>query len=136
MFFLSLPFSDIFQVVQRVVNPTVIGVDGVVIKSGDGKEGLVAASEVGWMTSVKDWAGVMISAQTLTGRVLVSYSRTPTQSTGQGHTIRSPTRGGKTAPWHHVYDKFEVSNVSNEKSQTRQQVKTGDRRLCERASGN
>lgn len=30
------------------------------------------ASEVGWMTSVKDWAGVMISAQTLTGRVLVS----------------------------------------------------------------
>ncbi|XP_031416657.1 calcium-activated potassium channel subunit alpha-1-like isoform X6 [Clupea harengus] len=57
--------------VQRVVNPTVIGVDGVVIKSGDGKEGLVAASEVGWMTSVKDWAGVMISAQTLTGRVLV-----------------------------------------------------------------
>lgn len=31
-----------------------------------------AASEVGWMTSVKDWAGVMISAQTLTGRVLVS----------------------------------------------------------------
>lgn len=29
-------------------------------------------SEVGWMTSVKDWAGVMISAQTLTGRVLVS----------------------------------------------------------------
>ena len=88
MFFLSLPFSDIFQDVQRVVNPTVIGVDGVVIKSGDGKEGLVAASEVGWMTSVKDWAGVMISAQTLTGRVLVSYSRTPTQSTGQGHTIR------------------------------------------------
>ena len=32
------------------------------------------ASEVGWMTSVKDWAGVMISAQTLTGRVLVSVS--------------------------------------------------------------
>uniref|UniRef100_A0A8C2AW15 Calcium-activated potassium channel subunit alpha-1 n=1 Tax=Cyprinus carpio TaxID=7962 RepID=A0A8C2AW15_CYPCA len=31
----------------------------------------VAVSEVGWMTSVKDWAGVMISAQTLTGRVLV-----------------------------------------------------------------
>lgn len=29
------------------------------------------AAEVGWMTSVKDWAGVMISAQTLTGRVLV-----------------------------------------------------------------
>lgn len=32
------------------------------------------ASEVGWMTSVKDWAGVMISAQTLTGRVLVGSS--------------------------------------------------------------
>lgn len=34
----------------------------------------VPASEVGWMTSVKDWAGVMISAQTLTGRVLVGSS--------------------------------------------------------------
>lgn len=32
-------------------------------------------SEVGWMTSVKDWAGVMISAQTLTGRVLVGEKR-------------------------------------------------------------
>ncbi|XP_067828643.1 calcium-activated potassium channel subunit alpha-1a isoform X1 [Heptranchias perlo] len=31
----------------------------------------VTQAEVGWMTSVKDWAGVMISAQTLTGRVLV-----------------------------------------------------------------
>ena len=28
-------------------------------------------AEVGWMTAVKDWAGVMISAQTLTGRILV-----------------------------------------------------------------
>ncbi|XP_059215542.1 calcium-activated potassium channel subunit alpha-1a isoform X3 [Centropristis striata] len=37
---------------------------------GDEKEE-VPVSEVGWMTSVKDWAGVMISAQTLTGRVLV-----------------------------------------------------------------
>lgn len=36
------------------------------------KDEAAAASEVGWMTSVKDWAGVMISAQTLTGRVLVS----------------------------------------------------------------
>ena len=38
-------------------------------------DGLVAskqnAAEVGWMTAVKDWAGVMISAQTLTGRILV-----------------------------------------------------------------
>ena len=29
--------------------------------------------EVGWMTAVKDWAGVMISAQTLIGRILVSH---------------------------------------------------------------
>ncbi|XP_056904069.1 calcium-activated potassium channel subunit alpha-1a isoform X11 [Takifugu flavidus] len=40
-------------------------------KSPDEKEEVAPASEVGWMTSVKDWAGVMISAQTLTGRVLV-----------------------------------------------------------------
>ncbi|XP_068597384.1 calcium-activated potassium channel subunit alpha-1a [Brachionichthys hirsutus] len=39
-------------------------------KGADEKEG-APVSEVGWMTSVKDWAGVMISAQTLTGRVLV-----------------------------------------------------------------
>ncbi|KAM8851619.1 calcium-activated potassium channel subunit alpha-1 isoform X10 [Synchiropus splendidus] len=39
-------------------------------KNPDEKEE-APASEVGWMTSVKDWAGVMISAQTLTGRVLV-----------------------------------------------------------------
>nr|XP_046257179.1 calcium-activated potassium channel subunit alpha-1a isoform X7 [Scatophagus argus] len=39
-------------------------------KGADEKEE-APASEVGWMTSVKDWAGVMISAQTLTGRVLV-----------------------------------------------------------------
>lgn len=39
-------------------------------KAPDGKEE-APANEVGWMTSVKDWAGVMISAQTLTGRVLV-----------------------------------------------------------------
>ncbi|XP_074881788.1 calcium-activated potassium channel subunit alpha-1 isoform X24 [Buteo buteo] len=43
-------------------------VDGA-CKPTDEKEENVAA-EVGWMTSVKDWAGVMISAQTLTGRVL------------------------------------------------------------------
>ncbi|XP_066535634.1 calcium-activated potassium channel subunit alpha-1a isoform X1 [Hoplias malabaricus] len=40
------------------------------VKSSDEKDD-APASEVGWMTSVKDWAGVMISAQTLTGRVLV-----------------------------------------------------------------
>ncbi|XP_034093676.1 LOW QUALITY PROTEIN: calcium-activated potassium channel subunit alpha-1a [Gymnodraco acuticeps] len=38
---------------------------------GEGVKEEVPMSEVGWMTSVKDWAGVMISAQTLTGRVLV-----------------------------------------------------------------
>lgn len=42
-------------------------------KGADEKEE-VPASEVGWMTSVKDWAGVMISAQTLTGRVLVGFA--------------------------------------------------------------
>ncbi|KAG8521835.1 Calcium-activated potassium channel subunit alpha-1 [Galemys pyrenaicus] len=41
------------------------------LKPVDEKEEAVAA-EVGWMTSVKDWAGVMISAQTLTGRVLLA----------------------------------------------------------------
>ncbi|XP_062858769.1 calcium-activated potassium channel subunit alpha-1-like isoform X1 [Trichomycterus rosablanca] len=40
------------------------------VSSGEKKDSAVV-SEVGWMTSVKDWAGVMISAQTLTGRVLV-----------------------------------------------------------------
>ncbi|XP_067286601.1 calcium-activated potassium channel subunit alpha-1a-like isoform X3 [Pseudorasbora parva] len=54
--------------VQRVSNPVVLS-DGVIKVSG--REAEAAASEVGWMTSVKDWAGVMISAQTLTGRVLV-----------------------------------------------------------------
>ena len=47
----------------------VIQADGT-IKADEQEE--VPISEVGWMTSVKDWAGVMISAQTLTGRVLVS----------------------------------------------------------------
>ncbi|KAL0178904.1 hypothetical protein M9458_024346, partial [Cirrhinus mrigala] len=52
-------------------NPVVLG-DGVIKVAGQ-RESDAAASEVGWMTSVKDWAGVMISAQTLTGRVLLSY---------------------------------------------------------------
>jgi len=58
------------QGVQRVSNPVVLG-DGVIKVVGH-REVEAVASEVGWMTSVKDWAGVMISAQTLTGRVLVS----------------------------------------------------------------
>ncbi|XP_065128260.2 calcium-activated potassium channel subunit alpha-1a-like isoform X9 [Paramisgurnus dabryanus] len=55
--------------VQRVSNPAVISDGG--IKGGGDRETGAPPSEVGWMTSVKDWAGVMISAQTLTGRVLV-----------------------------------------------------------------
>ncbi|XP_036402356.1 calcium-activated potassium channel subunit alpha-1a isoform X2 [Megalops cyprinoides] len=54
---------------QKVNNPTSNMADGPA-KSPHEKEE-APASEVGWMTSVKDWAGVMISAQTLTGRVLV-----------------------------------------------------------------
>ncbi|CAO2590654.1 hypothetical protein LEMLEM_LOCUS5946 [Lemmus lemmus] len=46
------------------------------LKPVDEKEEVVAA-EVGWMTSVKDWAGVMISAQTLTGRVLIGFVVAP-----------------------------------------------------------
>ncbi|TKS85697.1 Calcium-activated potassium channel subunit alpha-1 BK channel BKCA alpha [Collichthys lucidus] len=55
--------------VQKVINP-VSNPASDKPKGTDEKEE-VPASEVGWMTSVKDWAGVMISAQTLTGRVLV-----------------------------------------------------------------
>lgn len=55
--------SVLFQEVHRITT-------GEHIKRVDKDDS--AASEVGWMTSVKDWAGVMISAQTLTGRVLVS----------------------------------------------------------------
>ncbi|XP_075894563.1 calcium-activated potassium channel subunit alpha-1a isoform X4 [Nelusetta ayraudi] len=53
---------------QKVINPA--NNQAADRPKGDEKEE-VPASEVGWMTSVKDWAGVMISAQTLTGRVLV-----------------------------------------------------------------
>ncbi|XP_018585500.1 calcium-activated potassium channel subunit alpha-1a isoform X7 [Scleropages formosus] len=54
---------------QKVSNPSSNPADGGT-KIPDEKEES-STSEVGWMTSVKDWAGVMISAQTLTGRVLV-----------------------------------------------------------------
>ncbi|XP_031729307.1 calcium-activated potassium channel subunit alpha-1a isoform X9 [Anarrhichthys ocellatus] len=54
---------------QKVINPA--NNPSADKPKGDGKEEVVPISEVGWMTSVKDWAGVMISAQTLTGRVLV-----------------------------------------------------------------
>ncbi|XP_056616370.1 calcium-activated potassium channel subunit alpha-1a isoform X10 [Triplophysa dalaica] len=54
---------------QKLHNPMNSLSDGAPKIAGEKEE--VPASEVGWMTSVKDWAGVMISAQTLTGRVLV-----------------------------------------------------------------
>ncbi|XP_073690267.1 calcium-activated potassium channel subunit alpha-1a isoform X6 [Garra rufa] len=54
---------------QKVNNPMNSQADGAPKTLNDKEE--APASEVGWMTSVKDWAGVMISAQTLTGRVLV-----------------------------------------------------------------
>lgn len=54
---------------QKISEPAETQADGD-LKPTNEKEETVAA-EVGWMTSVKDWAGVMISAQTLTGRVLV-----------------------------------------------------------------
>uniref|UniRef100_H3CT88 Calcium-activated potassium channel subunit alpha-1 n=1 Tax=Tetraodon nigroviridis TaxID=99883 RepID=H3CT88_TETNG len=54
---------------QKVNNPT--NNQPAEKKKGPDEKEEAAASEVGWMTSVKDWAGVMISAQTLTGRVLV-----------------------------------------------------------------
>ncbi|XP_018095797.1 calcium-activated potassium channel subunit alpha-1 isoform X1 [Xenopus laevis] len=55
---------------QKVVNVASSQVTDGDYKPTDDKEE-VGVAEVGWMTSVKDWAGVMISAQTLTGRVLV-----------------------------------------------------------------
>ncbi|XP_028976387.1 calcium-activated potassium channel subunit alpha-1a isoform X24 [Esox lucius] len=56
---------------QKVNNPANSQAADGTPKGPDDKDEVVPASEVGWMTSVKDWAGVMISAQTLTGRVLV-----------------------------------------------------------------
>ncbi|XP_005914118.1 calcium-activated potassium channel subunit alpha-1a isoform X15 [Astatotilapia calliptera] len=55
---------------QKVNNPANNQAADRAPKGPDEKEE-APANEVGWMTSVKDWAGVMISAQTLTGRVLV-----------------------------------------------------------------
>ncbi|TFK09495.1 PDZ domain-containing RING finger protein 4 [Platysternon megacephalum] len=63
----------ILQEAQKINTGGETQADGT-CKPTDEKEETVAA-EVGWMTSVKDWAGVMISAQTLTGRVLVSFTQ-------------------------------------------------------------
>lgn len=68
------PCSLCCQEAQKINNGS-SQADGT-LKPTDEKEEVVAA-EVGWMTSVKDWAGVMISAQTLTGRVLVSPEPPP-----------------------------------------------------------
>lgn len=66
-------FSSLaFQEAQKVNNPA-NNQAADRPKGADEKEE-APASEVGWMTSVKDWAGVMISAQTLTGRVLVGFN--------------------------------------------------------------
>lgn len=65
-----------FQEAHKVINPA-NNQAADRPKGADEKEE-APASEVGWMTSVKDWAGVMISAQTLTGRVLVGFSSSST----------------------------------------------------------
>lgn len=67
LYFLTQIIICFFQEVQKVNNQAADRPKG-----ADEKEE-APASEVGWMTSVKDWAGVMISAQTLTGRVLVGF---------------------------------------------------------------
>lgn len=59
------------QEAKKVNNP--INNQAVEKRKGPEEKEEAKASEVGWMTSVKDWAGVMISAQTLTGRVLVGF---------------------------------------------------------------
>ena len=63
----------LFSFQEKVNNPANSQAADGAAKGTDEKEE-VPLSEVGWMTSVKDWAGVMISAQTLTGRVLVRHS--------------------------------------------------------------
>ncbi|XP_078579377.1 calcium-activated potassium channel subunit alpha-1-like isoform X46 [Branchiostoma floridae x Branchiostoma japonicum] len=51
------------EVVAQSPSTTKMQDTGVFVKSPD--------PEIGWMTAVKDWAGVLISAQTVTGRILV-----------------------------------------------------------------
>lgn len=65
---------SLLQEAHKVNNPANNQAADKTPKNPDEKEPEAPASEVGWMTSVKDWAGVMISAQTLTGRVLVGVS--------------------------------------------------------------
>lgn len=75
-FYIFFPRVCCLQEAQKLHNPMNSLSDGAPKIAGEKEE--VPASEVGWMTSVKDWAGVMISAQTLTGRVLVRPSHTTT----------------------------------------------------------
>lgn len=71
----------LLQEAQKVNNPANNQAADRTLKGPDEKEEAPPISEVGWMTSVKDWAGVMISAQTLTGRVLVGLIGSLTDST-------------------------------------------------------
>ena len=45
-------------------------------------------AEVGWLTSLKDWAGILISAQTTTGRILVSFTTLLLQSISERVVFR------------------------------------------------
>lgn len=76
-----------------MTNPGNVQADGTTKTSTD-KETEAPASEVGWMTSVKDWAGVMISAQTLTGRVLVSTEHARAHAPDHTSTLKGPNH-----PW-------------------------------------
>ncbi|KAI8521969.1 Calcium-activated potassium channel subunit alpha-1 [Branchiostoma belcheri] len=57
------------EVVAQSPSATKMQDTGVFVKSPD--------PEIGWMTAVKDWAGVLISAQTVTGRILTAYRIAP-----------------------------------------------------------
>lgn len=82
MFLVMLIIFVVCLCLQEAQKVNITQTDGPV-KNQDEKDE-APASEVGWMTSVKDWAGVMISAQTLTGRVLVSLECTATATTHHG----------------------------------------------------
>jgi len=90
-----------------VNNPVNIQADGTPKILNDKDE--APASEVGWMTSVKDWAGVMISAQTLTGRVLVrrphthTHTHTPSKASLDAHKLPHIPPVTFRAPDPHIY---------------------------------
>ena len=50
-------------------------------------------AEVGWLTSLKDWAGILISAQTTTGRILVSlFYRSESRNVPKYEKSLSPSK--------------------------------------------